>query len=501
MKKKLLVNTITSFMYQIVYMIYGFVLPKLILDAYGSEINGLVSSINQYLSVISLTEFGMTTVIQSSLYKPLVENDCAGISRVLTSSSRFFRRIAALFIIYIVVLCIGYPVFVTTSFGNMYVASLILILSLNMLVEYVFGITSKQLIIADQNIYFCQIINTVTVVLNTACCFFLIRHHVSLHILKLCTAGIMVLNSIAALLFVRVEYPKVNFRTTYDKEPIKQKWNGVAQHLSAYIYSSTDVIVLTLLSSLKNVSVYAVYNMVLNGLRQLTGVFDNAVRPIMGRLWAKNDSSLYKYFNAYEIVTNTLSVFVFGCAASLIVPFVQLYTATITDTNYVVPKFAFLFTLAYLLQNIKNPYHTLIQSTGKFRETQNGYIITAVLNICISVALVFKYGLIGVAVGTLTAAFFQLGYLFVYTHKNIFKNHYINSLKVYAVDIVVFLIDIRLLDYINFPVDSAFKWVVFAIIVALVWGVSLSAVLLLIYRQEVYMFCQKIVLKSKANRS
>ena len=75
------------------------------------------------------------------------------------------------------------------------------------------------------------------------------------------------------------------------------------------------------------------------------------------------------------------------------------------------------------------------------------------------------------------------------------------SLKVYAVDIVVFLIDIRLLDYINFPVDSAFKWVVFAIIVALVWGVSLSAVLLLIYRQEVYMFCQKIVLKSKANRS
>lgn len=164
--------------------------------------------------------------------------------------------------------------------------------------------------------------------------------------------------------------------------------------------------------------------------------------------WAKNDSSLYKYFNAYEIVTNTLSVFVFGCAASLIVPFVQLYTATITDTNYVVPKFAFLFTLAYLLQNIKNPYHTLIQSTGKFRETQNGYIITAVLNICISVALVFKYGLIGVAVGTLTAAFFQLGYLFVYREKiisDVTATEYKKWMAVYSGLFVTIVIGVVLL--------------------------------------------------------
>lgn len=45
-KTKLKLNTIIGFIYQIVAIICGFILPRLILSNYGSETNGLVNSIN-----------------------------------------------------------------------------------------------------------------------------------------------------------------------------------------------------------------------------------------------------------------------------------------------------------------------------------------------------------------------------------------------------------------------------------------------------------------------
>lgn len=485
MKKKFFLNTVTSFVYQIAYMAYGFILPKLILDNYGSEVNGLVSSITQYISIISLTEFGVTAVIQASLYKPLVESDYFGISKVLTSASRFFRNIASIFVIYITVLCVVYPILVKNSFGGLYVSSLIVVLSVNMLVEYVFGIASKQLIIADQNLYFIQLVNVFTVLTNTFCCFFLVTHHVGIHVLKLCTAFIMILNSVASFAFVKAKYPKVRFNVTYEGEPIRQKWNGIAQHLSAYVYSSTDVVVLTLFSSLKDVSIYAVYNMVLNGLKQLTGVFDNAIRPVLGRLWAKRDCNLFDYFNGYEIIINLLSTFVFGCASCLIVPFVKIYTEGIQDARYIVPKFALIFTIAYFLQNIKNPYHTLVQSIGRFKETQVGYILSAGLNIFISVFLVFKYGLIGVAIGTAVAALFQFVYLYIYVHKCVFQEKMSRSMKVYLIDFVLFVVNTVIVKGIKIQVISIVDWVIFAILIALVWGISSVVVALLVYREKI----------------
>ena len=56
MKKKLLYNTVSSLLFQILTIICGFVLPRLFIGEYGSEINGLVSSITQFLSIISFAD-------------------------------------------------------------------------------------------------------------------------------------------------------------------------------------------------------------------------------------------------------------------------------------------------------------------------------------------------------------------------------------------------------------------------------------------------------------
>ena len=73
-KQLLALNTSSSLFNQVIQIISGFVLPRLILSTYGSDVNGLVSSITQFLQVIAFLELGVGAVVQSSLYKPLVEN-------------------------------------------------------------------------------------------------------------------------------------------------------------------------------------------------------------------------------------------------------------------------------------------------------------------------------------------------------------------------------------------------------------------------------------------
>ena len=103
-RKKLYLNTGTALLNQLVILVCGFILPRYILSYFGSDVNGLVTSITRFLSVISFLELGVGPVIQSNLYKPLAEKDADAISKIVVSSEKFYRRIAYIFLIYIAVL-------------------------------------------------------------------------------------------------------------------------------------------------------------------------------------------------------------------------------------------------------------------------------------------------------------------------------------------------------------------------------------------------------------
>ena len=60
MRKTLLAkNTIASLVFQITTIVCGFILPRIILQQFGSETNGLISSITQFLGIIGFLELGV----------------------------------------------------------------------------------------------------------------------------------------------------------------------------------------------------------------------------------------------------------------------------------------------------------------------------------------------------------------------------------------------------------------------------------------------------------
>lgn len=73
--KKFTLNSFAAAINQIVIMIVGFITPRVMISTYGSEVNGLVSSLSQFISYISLVEAGIGGAAIYSLYKPLAEKN------------------------------------------------------------------------------------------------------------------------------------------------------------------------------------------------------------------------------------------------------------------------------------------------------------------------------------------------------------------------------------------------------------------------------------------
>ena len=436
-KKRLALNTSTSLLYQVVTIICGFILPRLILKSFGSEVNGLVNSITQFLAIISFLELGVGAVIQSSLYKPLAEKDDEQISRVIVSGQKFFSKLAKILTAYVVILMVSYPFIANQKFGFVYTATMIGVMSISSFAQYYFGIINSLLLTSDQKGYVSYISQTVTLVMNTAACFMLIKLGSGIHVVKLVTSLIYAIRPLILAIYVRRHY-NLNWNIKYTEEPIKQKWNGVAQHVSAVILDGTDNIVLTIFSNLKDVSIYSVYSIVTSGVKQLLLSMTNGIQALIGEMWAKQElDELKEFFGWIEWILHTGTILIFGITSALIVPFVEVYTKGISDINYVQPLFAILIVIANAGHCLRLPYNIMILAGGHYKQTQNNYIIASALNIIISVIAVKAWGLVGVATGTVIAMFYQTVWMAWYDSKNLIKWPFKKFLKQIFVDVVI----------------------------------------------------------------
>lgn len=437
-KSKIAKNTIASLVLQICSVLCGFIVPKLILSHYGSDVNGLVNSITQFLSFISLLDLGVGAVIISALYRPLAENDNTRLNQIVTSSDKFFKMIGVALVVYVIALLCIYPFFVADDFDYIYTIALIGAMSISAFSQYYFGMTDRLLLTADQKGYVQYNAQTVTLILNTLACSVLIRLGGSIQIVKLVTSLIYLARPVFLRFYIN-RYYTLNRKEHYSEEPIKQKWNGIAQHVSAVVLNDTDTVVLTFFSTLSSVSIYSVYNLVVSGLKKLFESSTNGIEAALGELWAKKEyekcQSLFLYS---EWIIHTAVTFVFSCAAILIVPFVKVYTYGITDAEYSQPIFALTIVLAYTVHCYRLPYHIMVKAAGHYKETQKCYYISAFMNLLISIIAVRNWGLIGVAIGTLSSMLYQTIWMAIYNSKYLIKDSFSYFIKQIIVDIILF---------------------------------------------------------------
>ena len=408
MKRVTLVNIISNVVLQFVTIISGFIIPKLVLMYFGSNVNGLVSSLNQFLGYINLIEGGITGVVTANLYKPLVENDSAKISAIAVRAKSFFDKVGIIYFLYSVGLAAVYPLIFKTEFSWEYIFALTLILSINLLIQYMFSLTLKTILVAAKKIYIVSWTQIFIIILNIALASICVKLYPSIHIFKLISGVLFILQPLVYGTYVRKHFD-INWKEKKDLNLLKQRWNGFAINLAAFIHFSTDITVLTIFTNLQTVSVYGVYALVTSGLSKLIQSITSAISPTLGQAYAKQDlNELHFKLDLYEYIAFISIGFFFSVAGLLITPFVMLYTKGVNDADYYQPIFGILIVISEALYLIKFPHLSLAYAANKFKELTVPAFVEAGINIVVSIVLVLKFGLIGVAVGTICGMIFRM---------------------------------------------------------------------------------------------
>lgn len=484
--KKAIKNIISSLLQQIIVIICGLILPRAIIGTYGSNVNGLISSITQFLSYITLLEAGIGPVIKSVLYKPIANKDKNQIEKILKAAQKFFNVISYIFIGYLIVLCFIYPVLVNTEFSTGYTVSLLIIISISTFAEYFFGMVYKLYLQSEQRTYITANVQTITTILNTLLSVILIKFGANIQVVKLVSAFIFVLRPIIQNIYVKKKY-NINLKNVNEKYELKQKWDGLAQHIASVIHNNTDVTLLTIFSNTAEISVYTVYLFVVNGVKNLVQAFTGGIDASFGDMYAKNQKeSLNKSFKTYELFYYTVITIVFTCTLVLILPFIQVYTKGINDANYYRPVFAYLIVIAEYIWAIRLPYSSITLAVGHFKETQKGAWVEAISNILISIVLVIKFGIVGVTIGTLIAMTIRTIEFVYHTSKYILERKQIYS----YIHIITTIIQTIIICFIaNLIVkDTVFVsylvWIKKAIIIGVLSGVLVVISNFIVYMNE-----------------
>ena len=472
--KNAIYNIITNLILQLITIIYGFIVPKIIIGKFGSNTNGLISSITQFLQYIILLESGFGPVVKSILYKPISKKDKNMITKILKSTEDFFRKVAYIFLIYIIILCILYPMLVSNYFGYVYTISLIVIISISTFAEYFFGMTYSLFLQSNQKTYIISLIQTLVYIFSALTIVILAKFNTSIQIIKLSAGIIFILRPLLQNYYVKKKYD-IKLNEIKEKYEIKQKWDGLAQHIASVIHGGTDITILTIFCKLTEVSVYSVYYLVVKGIKSVIIAFSNGIDALFGDMIAKNEyENLNKKFNLYEILYFSITTIIFSCTIILITPFISVYTKGITDTNYIRYKFGILLVISEYIAMIRLPYISITYAAGHFKETQIGAWIECLSNITISIILVWKYGIIGVTIGTIVAMTIRTIEFVYHSNKYILKRNNLETIKkvfivvietILIVFIYKYLPSVKNDNYINWFINAFIAFVVSLLIV------------------------------------
>ena len=483
--RKALLNTVSSFLLQFFSIVSGLIIPRIILGVFGSETNGLVSSLSQFLNYVAILEGGLNGVIMANLYKPIVRKDTKKISAIIYTSKRFFKKISIALVLYSISLAVIFPFFTKSTFSFEFICTLTLVLSFKLFVQYCFSFSYQNLLKAGKYAYIINFTQIIVISLDIISAVIVSHFFPSIHLLKIVSAIIFLIQPFVCSYACKKLF-MLEEKAREDKTLIKDRWSGLSINIAAFVHNNTDIVILSIVTNLETVSIYGVYNLVLAGIRGVIQAVNNGLAPSIGNLYASNDKkNLHRRFDEFEYINFLLTFFVFSLAILLITPFVMVYTSEITDADYYQPLFGIIIVLAEFSYMLREPYVRMAYMAGKFKEQNLHAYIEAFMNIVLSLSLVWKFGLVGIAIGTLLAMVYRTIFQILFLRKNILFRSFKKFLKRFCVFFIPHGI-VVVLCFLLLPITefSIGRWILYTMVYAVIFLVLDIVVSILFFRKE-----------------
>ena len=151
---------------QVLTLIFGLIVPRLFIQTFGSEMNGLLSSLGNIYSYLALVEAGIGTTAIQALYGPLGRNDKRSINQIMAATAHYYNRAGFIYLAGVLLIAIIYPLTVSTTIPSGTIFALTILSGAGGVIN--FWVQGKYMVLlqAEGKKYLMSIVTTVVYVVS-----------------------------------------------------------------------------------------------------------------------------------------------------------------------------------------------------------------------------------------------------------------------------------------------------------------------------------------------
>lgn len=387
--KNVLRNTSWELAYEFIVILLGFLAPRYIILTYGSEVNGLQSTIMQIVAIMVLLQAGAITTSIYSLYKPIADKNYEEISLKLSSSVKFFKRITVIFLFLLLIGAVITALLLESKIDKGLIFIAFFIVGLKNALDLLFTSKFRIIFSADQQKH----IISIGLIIEQTIYYVLLFVTVLLDLHFIYMFVWLLFGCFIKIIFMQFNYKKryTNLIDTSKKEAdskIKGRNYSLANEISHSVVASSITILFSFLYGLEAASILGVYWMVVRLLTMLAQAVYGSFAPSYGNLVAEGDyNKINNVFDIFQYVFFMLNTFLYMCAAYLILPFVRIYTSGIIDAQYVNQLLSVIIIGYGIINTYRIPYNIVVSTNGLFKETWIQPFVSAIFSLLISIVL------------------------------------------------------------------------------------------------------------------
>lgn len=436
--RRITYNLISGVAYQVILIALSFLLPRLYLVNFGSEVNGVLSTIKQIFTYMTLLEAGVGLATTQALYKPVAEKNYKGTSSILSATSAYYIKTGIIYASLVLLIAAVYACFVPTGMDSRVLFMLILLNALPALFSYFIQAKYRILMEVDGRKYVVTNADTVLQLLSNVGKILVLLLTDSLVLIQLVYCVLALLQLIYLYIYARKRYAWLNLKEEPDFSAISQKKSVLVHQVSAMVFHNTDILLLSFLCDFKVVSVYAIYNIFFSQVQSFITSIVSGFSFALGQMFQVDKEKFKKVFSMYETFYIMATFIIYTLMAVFLLPLVQIYTGGIYDANYSNVYLVFLFVIMNLLSNGKLPSNHVLEYSGMFEATRSHAIVEMTINIVVSVFAILKWGICGALAGTILALLYRGIMMIYYANRKVMGRSVFETYKLWLANGTVF---------------------------------------------------------------
>ena len=471
--KNTVLNAIVMILNTSLMSILALISTNIILKNYGSDYNGVVATANQLVNLILIVEGGFTTAINVALFKPYVNNEQKKINEIMTAAKKVFIKIGLIFLAIGTIMSIVYPIFIKSNLPYLTIFLIFQMVMIGTAYNLIFVYRNQIMFQVSQKEYVYSFFGVIVNVLSSITTIILALNKVNMLIIRLFILVYIIINGLIILFLFKKTFPKIENEIP-DYHSIKGTKDIMVQKLTSVIYLSAPLLTISTFINTKSASVYAVYNSIYNIIKSVITSLIAAPVNGFGQLLSNGEKKeVYKKFELYEYIVILSATLLLSCVLSLIIPFIKLYTSSVTDINYINYHMAILLAVIVLFEVIHIPSGHIINVTGNFKTAKKIQIYASILLVSLLPIGTFFWKIKGILLATLITNITLATMEIYYKHIKIFNEKtkkFISKLIVNAIIIILLtfcsnLINFKVNNYISFFIIGATIFMLYTIII------------------------------------